>query len=191
MRYSGPVIGVVVLDNLLTGHRAAVPHGARFVELDLADTAGVESLFRRGAIRRHHALCGAVAGARSPCANRSSISAITSRTQCSAGCRRPTRCRQGSFSPRPRISSVDPTACPLTRGEPLLPGSPYGESKLIIERMLHWCERIHGLSFATLRYFNAAGADPGGASARITRPRRTSSRSFRGRVGRVPREHVR
>ena len=43
------------------------------------------------------------------------------------------------------------------------PGSPYGESKLMIERALYWAEQVHGLRSACLRYFNAAGADPEGA----------------------------
>jgi UDP-glucose 4-epimerase len=42
------------------------------------------------------------------------------------------------------------------------PASPYGESKFIIERALHWAGEIHGLRSACLRYFNAAGADPAG-----------------------------
>ncbi len=42
--------------------------------------------------------------------------------------------------------------------DPLQPTNPYGESKLLVERMLHWFHRIHGLSYASLRYFNAAGA---------------------------------
>jgi UDP-glucose 4-epimerase len=42
------------------------------------------------------------------------------------------------------------------------PGSPYGESKWMIERLLGWADRIHGLRSACLRFFNAAGADPDG-----------------------------
>ncbi len=41
---------------------------------------------------------------------------------------------------------------------PLAPENPYGESKLILERMLPWLDRLHGLRYAILRYFNAAGA---------------------------------
>ena len=39
-----------------------------------------------------------------------------------------------------------------------MPGSPYGESKHILERILEWTARIHGMRYAALRYFNAAGA---------------------------------
>jgi UDP-glucose 4-epimerase len=51
-----------------------------------------------------------------------------------------------------------PRRMPIDEEEQLVPGSPYGESKFILERMLHWLDRIHGLRYATLRYFNAAGA---------------------------------
>jgi UDP-glucose 4-epimerase len=40
--------------------------------------------------------------------------------------------------------------------------NPYGESKLMVEKMLHWYQGAYGLRFAALRYFNAAGADPDG-----------------------------
>jgi UDP-glucose 4-epimerase len=47
---------------------------------------------------------------------------------------------------------------PIDESERIVPGSPYGESKFILERMLHWLDRICGVRFASLRYFNAAGA---------------------------------
>ena len=53
-----------------------------------------------------------------------------------------------------------PEELPITEEEQIIPGSPYGESKFILERMLHWLDRIHGLRYAALRYFNAAGATP-------------------------------
>jgi UDP-glucose 4-epimerase len=51
---------------------------------------------------------------------------------------------------------------PIDEDQPIEPGSPYGESKFMLERALLWAERTHGLRFAALRYFNAAGADPKG-----------------------------
>jgi len=51
---------------------------------------------------------------------------------------------------------------PSTEDTPQHPVNPYGESKLIVERLLHWYGTAYGLSYAALRYFNAAGADPGG-----------------------------
>jgi UDP-arabinose 4-epimerase len=55
-----------------------------------------------------------------------------------------------------------PEAMPIAESAPQHPVNPYGESKLMIERMLHWLGPAHGLRHAALRYFNAAGADPGG-----------------------------
>jgi UDP-glucose-4-epimerase GalE len=51
---------------------------------------------------------------------------------------------------------------PIPEDHRLLPVNPYGESKLFVERTLGWYGAAHGLRWAALRYFNAAGADPGG-----------------------------
>ena len=56
----------------------------------------------------------------------------------------------------------DPERMPINEEERIVPGSPYGESKNIIERILAWLDRTHGLRYAALRYFNAAGASPTG-----------------------------
>lgn len=54
----------------------------------------------------------------------------------------------------------EPQKIPMTESLPTQPTNPYGESKLAIERMLHWCQQAYGLSSVSLRYFNAAGAHP-------------------------------
>src|ERR1700728_2462225 len=51
-----------------------------------------------------------------------------------------------------------PDRVPMTEDLPQRPINPYGESKLMFEKMLQWYERIHGLEFVAFRYFNAAGA---------------------------------
>ncbi len=51
-----------------------------------------------------------------------------------------------------------PDCVPMTEDLPQRPINPYGESKLMFERMLHWYHQIHGLEFVAFRYFNAAGA---------------------------------
>jgi UDP-glucose 4-epimerase len=52
----------------------------------------------------------------------------------------------------------NPERTPIEEDAPLLPTNAYGESKLLVERMLGWFHQIHGLRYASLRYFNAAGA---------------------------------
>jgi UDP-glucose 4-epimerase len=55
----------------------------------------------------------------------------------------------------------EPEAAPIREDARLLPTNPYGESKLLVEHMLGWFNRIHGLRYASLRYFNVAGAPEG------------------------------
>ena len=55
-----------------------------------------------------------------------------------------------------------PMEIPITEQHLQNPVNPYGESKLMIERILEWYSRIYSLKFVSLRYFNAAGADPDG-----------------------------
>jgi UDP-glucose 4-epimerase len=55
----------------------------------------------------------------------------------------------------------EPESVPITEGARLKPTNAYGESKLLVEYMLEWMQRIHGLRSAALRYFNVAGAPEG------------------------------
>jgi len=55
-----------------------------------------------------------------------------------------------------------PRRVPIREDHPQIPVNPYGESKLFVERALRWLGEAHGLGWAALRYFNAAGADPDG-----------------------------
>ena len=56
----------------------------------------------------------------------------------------------------------DPERMPIDEKERIVPGSPYGESKNILERMLYWLDHVYGFRYAALRYFNASGASPTG-----------------------------
>src|SRR5664280_1018463 len=56
----------------------------------------------------------------------------------------------------------NPHAVPIREDFPIQPVSPYGESKVMVERLLRWFDEIHGLTSVCLRYFNASGADPEG-----------------------------
>ena len=63
-----------------------------------------------------------------------------------------------------------PDVVPIPEDAPIDPESPYGDSKWFLERALLWAERVHGLRYASLRYFNAAGADPAGRYGEDHRP---------------------
>ncbi len=62
----------------------------------------------------------------------------------------------------------EPQVVPIQEDARLLPTNAYGESKLLVEHMLGWLNRIHGLRYASLRYFNVAGA-PEDENGEITR----------------------
>ncbi len=63
----------------------------------------------------------------------------------------------------------NPVRVPIDEGHPQVPVNPYGESKLMVEKMLRWYGECHGLRWMALRYFNAAGADPDGRDRRRSR----------------------
>jgi UDP-arabinose 4-epimerase len=63
-----------------------------------------------------------------------------------------------------------PRQVPISETEPQAPVSPYGESKLFVERALHWYGRVHGMAWVSLRYFNAAGADAEGEIGEAHKP---------------------
>ncbi|HUB11536.1 MAG TPA: UDP-glucose 4-epimerase GalE [Acetobacteraceae bacterium] len=152
---------VVVLDNLRTGHRAAVLPGARLVNLDLADAAGVDALLADGpwdAVFHFAALSLVGESMRAPFRYlaENGMNGIRLIESC-------VRHGVGRFI----LSSTanlfgTPEEMPIPETARIDPGSPYGESKWMIERALLWADRVHGLHSACLRYFNAAGADPAG-----------------------------
>jgi UDP-arabinose 4-epimerase len=63
-----------------------------------------------------------------------------------------------------------PADSPIRESAPQLPVNPYGETKLAIERALHWYGEAYGLRSVSLRYFNAAGADPEGEIGELHEP---------------------
>lgn len=63
-----------------------------------------------------------------------------------------------------------PLETPITENHPLNPANPYGRTKLMIEQILQDYDRAYGLRFVSLRYFNAAGADPGGETGEAHHP---------------------
>src|SRR5205807_7261843 len=70
---------------------------------------------------------------------------------------------------------------------PQHPVNPYGESKLFVERVLHWYEQAYGLRSVALRYFNAAGADPDGQTGEEHEPEpHLIPRVIQASVGRLP-----
>ncbi len=151
---------VTVVDNLSRGHRHnADPRQLRV--LDLADTAGLCALFeerRFDAVVHFAAYIAVGESMRTPelyFTNNvgGSLSLLTAMIR--------TGVRYLVFSSTAAVYGM-PAAVPIKEDAPYAPVNPYGESKVMVEKMLHWFDQVHGLRSVCLRYFNAAGAHPDG-----------------------------
>ncbi len=151
---------VVVFDSLYQGHRAAVHPDAAFVEGDLRDADAVARLFQE-----HRGLDGIMHFASFTLVGESMQQPLKYlRDNLLAGSNLLEQAVAHGVG-RFILSSTanlfdDPAKMPIEPDERIVPGSPYGESKFFLERALHWFERIYGLKYACLRYFNAAGDTP-------------------------------
>ncbi|MGC1783081.1 MAG: UDP-glucose 4-epimerase GalE [Acidobacteriaceae bacterium] len=151
---------VVVYDNLCHSQRSAVPEGSVFIEGDVGDRKKLEATLRdhrTQAVLHFAALIEAGESMRWPglyFSNNSASALILFQAMLAAGV------ENLVFSSTAAVYG-EPEITPITEDAPLHPSNPYGESKLIVEQMLRWMHRIHGLRYASLRYFNVAGAIPG------------------------------
>ncbi|MGB9405982.1 MAG: UDP-glucose 4-epimerase GalE [Terracidiphilus sp.] len=155
----------VVFDNLSHGRRDLLPPGVEFIEGELADRPALESLFalaiRQGkpfdSVLHFAALIEAGESMLHPekfFRNNTASTLALLEAILAHGPRRLV------FSSTAAVYG-EPEVVPIKEDARLLPTNPYGESKLLVEQMLGWFHRIHGLRSASLRYFNVAGAPEG------------------------------
>jgi UDP-glucose 4-epimerase len=148
---------VVVFDNLSQGHREAVHPEADFVHGDLADRAAVDEVFDTYAPDAvMHFASNTLVGEsmeqpflylRDNVTN--GLNLLQSAVEHGV--------RRFILSSTANLFD-DPEEIPIDEDERIVPGSPYGESKYILERYLHWLDQLYDFRYAALRYFNAAGA---------------------------------
>jgi UDP-glucose 4-epimerase len=162
---------VVVLDNLSTGHRWAVPAEANFIEGDVGDRNLLRRLFMSHKVDAVIHFAGSIVVPESiadplgyylnnTCKSRNLIAATVE-----------ARIPHFIFSSTAAVYGM-PEANPVGEDAKLEPISPYGSSKLMTEIMLRDTARASDLRYVALRYFNVAGADPKGRSGQST-PRAT------------------
>ena len=148
---------VVVFDNLYQGHRAAVHPEALFVQGDLADKAAVADLLhthRPDGIMHFasHTLVGESVEKPFLYLRDNVVNALNLlQSAVAVGVKRFILSSTANLFEKPE-------RIPIDENEQIIPGSPYGESKYMIERLLHWMDELYGLKYACLRYFNACGA---------------------------------
>ena len=148
---------VTVLDDLSHGHRRAVRPGAELVVADLSDRKALVDLFNSrhfDAVLHFAGLIEAGESMRSP---ETFFRNNTAATLTLLEAMLAHKVDRIVFSSTAALYG-DPERTPIEETDRLRPTNVYGESKLMVEQMLAWFHRIHGLRFASLRYFNAAGA---------------------------------
>ena len=154
---------VVIYDNLCHAHRSMIPAEAEFVEGDLADRAAMEKLLHTGidGVMHFAALIEAGESMKKPeiYFRNNTASALTLFEAMLA-----TGVQRLVFSSTAAVYG-EPESTPIREDAPLRPTNAYGESKLLVEHMLGWLNRIHGFRYASLRYFNVAGAIEGRGEA--------------------------
>jgi len=160
---------VVVVDNLQEGHREAVLPEAIFYEGDFGDRSLLKTIFEKYVIDTviHFAADTRVGSSMvypSQFFNNNVVNGITL-----LDVMREFNCRRMIFSSTAAIYG-EPQYIPVDEKHPQIPVNPYGESKLMFERILDWYHRAYGLKFNALRYFNAAGASKrfGNAKRNVT-----------------------
>ena len=152
---------VTVFDNLQAGHRQAVHEKATFVQGDLMNPDDLSALFASGSF--------------------DGIMHFASRIQVGESMREPFKYLRDNITGLINLLEVaakhdvkrfilsstaalfgNPEHMPITEAEALDPGSIYGETKYVGERLLRWMDELYGIKYCALRYFNACGAHPDG-----------------------------
>jgi len=153
---------VAVVDNLVTGHRAAVNAKARFYEGDVRDQAFLDGVFDKEDIEGviHFAAFSVV-----PESMKKPLKYFDNNT---AGMVSLLEVMNKHNVKKIVFSSTaatygEPKQIPIKETDPQVPTNPYGESKLMMEKIMRWSDEAYGIKFVALRYFNVAGAKEDGS----------------------------
>jgi UDP-glucose-4-epimerase GalE len=150
----------IVVDNLQRGHREAVKWGP-LIQADVADRKALESVFERYHIEAvFHFAAFAYVGESMRAPDLYFRNNVVSTLNLLDVMR--TRGVDKIVFSSTCATYGNPVRIPIDEGHPQQPVNPYGESKRMVERLLHWYGCAYGLHWIALRYFNAAGADPEG-----------------------------
>jgi len=158
---------VVVYDNLAKGHAEAAPAGVKLIKGDVADRERLDGVFREHrpeAVLHFAAWIEAGESMQKPEKyfrnnSASTLTLLESMLANGVG--------KFIFSSTAALYG-EPEHIPIREDDTLKPTNAYGESKLLVERMLAWFHRLHGFRYASLRYFNAAGSN--GRSGELHEP---------------------
>ncbi|MGD0913218.1 MAG: UDP-glucose 4-epimerase GalE [Terracidiphilus sp.] len=155
----------VIFDNLSHGRRDLLPPGIDFIQGELADRAAIEAIFASAA-GDNQPFDGVLHFAALIEAGESMVHPELFFRNNTAGTLSLLEAMLSSGPRRIVFSSTaavygEPESSPICEDARLMPTNAYGESKLLVEHILAWFNRIHGFRYASLRYFNVAGAPEG------------------------------
>ena len=150
---------VIVLDNLITGHRKAVDRRARFYQGDIRDFKFLSSVFSQEKVD------GIVHFAAFSVVKKKKKNPLKYFDNNTCGMVTLLEAMKQFGIKRIVFSSTaatygEPKQIPIKETDPQIPTNAYGESKLAMEKIMHWADLADGLKFIALRYFNVAGAMP-------------------------------
>jgi UDP-glucose 4-epimerase len=148
---------VVVFDDLSHGHRQAVPAAAELIVGDVGDAAALDAVFAGRAIDVVMHFAALIEAGESMKVPERYFRTNTAGTLTLLEAMLRHKVLRLVFSSTAALFG-NPERVPIEEGDRLLPTNAYGASKLLVEQMLDWLHVAHGLRFACLRYFNAAGA---------------------------------
>ncbi len=151
---------VIVFDNLVYGHRKALPENVAFIEGDLSDKKLLSELFKKYSVAAVvHFAAYAYVGESMENPRKYFINNYVNGLNL-LNAMVENHVNKIVFSSSCAIFGI-PEKIPISEDLPTSPINPYGETKLMFEKTLDWYEKAYGLKSVCLRYFNAAGADFG------------------------------
>lgn len=160
---------VAVVDNLQTGHRQAVHTAARFYEGDVRDKEFLTEVFTHEDVEGVFHFCAYSLVGESVEKPLAYFNNNVQGLQSVLEVMYTFNVKHIVFSSTAAVYG-EPDTIPINETDTTNPTSPYGESKLVMEKMMRWCHEAYGVNFAALRYFNVAGAHPDGVIGEDHRP---------------------
>lgn len=161
-RLLGKGYDVAIVDNLVTGHKESVPAAARLYVGDVRDKEFMRSVFKKEDIEGvvHFAAFSVV-----PESMKDPLKYFDNNTYGMINLLEV----MNEFGVKNIVFSStaatygEPEHTPIEEGDPQVPTNPYGQSKLMMEQIMHWADVAYGIKFVALRYFNVAGAKADGS----------------------------
>ncbi|KAI8819247.1 uncharacterized protein EV422DRAFT_122736 [Fimicolochytrium jonesii] len=152
---------LVILDNLSTGHTQSIPKGVAFEQGDIRDKAFLETVFSKHVPDAVFHFSASIEVAQSVADPLSYYENNVSGTITLLQAMQKHKTKYFIFSSTAALFGM-PERVPIEADDKTHPINPYGETKLVVEKLLQSCDEAFGLKSVCLRYFNACGADEAG-----------------------------